>query len=342
MDEIQNNPNVPDDIKAALSGAILDDDLPDADESEIVEAGDSSVEAMILEKYDDLLMDDSDEDERKTRRRRKGREDDEWFASERQRKDHKRRTMAPKTRGRPKRKSEEGTDDASSNKSRRRAAAARKRNSDGDIPSSTATDPPKPKIERPKAVKIKTEKPKFERSKVAPKKQPPPLPFCLLDVSKKFEGKIPSLKANNQNGVRTAVTTASTATASSTTAVTASMPDTAPNTEPIATVTTIGTGAVTTTATTTVSATAMKHERKQPQSAIWRNNGDEKPKNIGTNYFKHSAITYPDPKNLLENIPGVPGGGKAIVDPSTTLSKLMGTSANRTEPDVLVPPTPCK
>lgn len=336
MDEIQNNPNVPDDIKAALSGAILDDDLPDADESEIVEPGDSSVEAMILEKYDDLLMDDSDEDdERKTRRRRKGREDDEWFASERQRKDHKRRTTAPKTRGRPKRKSEEGTDEASANKSRRRAAAVKKRNSDGDLPSSIATDPAKPKIERPKSVKAKSEKPKFERPKAMTKKQPPPLPFSLLDLSKKFEGKIPSLKTNNQNGIRTPVT-------DSTASTTASGSITASATTTAACSTVTSTTTATTTVSTTTTTTTVKHERKQPQSAIWRNNGDEKPKNIGTNYFKHSAITYPDPKNLFDKMPSAIG--KAIIDPSTTLSKLMGTSSDsRMDPDVVAAPaTPCK
>lgn len=73
MDEIQNNPNVPDDVKAAITGALaltLDDDV-------------SSEGEEVIETYDnDFLLDVSDEEVRgnKPRRKRKHENDEDWSA----------------------------------------------------------------------------------------------------------------------------------------------------------------------------------------------------------------------------------------------------------------------
>lgn len=81
MDEIQNNPNVPEDVKAAISGALslaLDEDEPEeagADVAGIVET---------LEEFDDdYIMDLSDEEKhkKKNRRRRIDENDEDWRAS---------------------------------------------------------------------------------------------------------------------------------------------------------------------------------------------------------------------------------------------------------------------
>lgn len=81
MDEIQNNPNVPEDVKAAISGALslaMDDEEPEepgADVAGIVET---------LEEFDDdYIMDLSDDDmhKKKNRRRRIDENDEDWRAS---------------------------------------------------------------------------------------------------------------------------------------------------------------------------------------------------------------------------------------------------------------------
>lgn len=81
MDEIQNNPNVPEDVKAAITGAFsltLDDD-------EAVESENGEIELPIitesLESFDDdYIMDFADEDDNKSRRgRRKQNEDEDWL-----------------------------------------------------------------------------------------------------------------------------------------------------------------------------------------------------------------------------------------------------------------------
>lgn len=84
MDEIQNNPNVPEDVKAAISGAFL---LSADDDDE--EAGDSDNEheppglpiVDELETFDeDCIMDYADySDKRAYKGRRKDVEDEDWL-----------------------------------------------------------------------------------------------------------------------------------------------------------------------------------------------------------------------------------------------------------------------
>lgn len=168
MEEIQNNPNIPDDIKAVLSGSVLEE--AEAIEENAACVKDSGVEAMISQKYDDLLNEDSDEEIIQSKRKRKSKkEDDEWFASKKERMEREKQINGPRRRGRPKRKSDEGTDDKVKRKKRT----------------------PKKKTESTRK-STESSKPQPVKSKVA--KVPPALPFSLLDLTKKFEGKIPSLK----------------------------------------------------------------------------------------------------------------------------------------------------
>lgn len=172
MEEIQNNPNIPDDIKAVLSGSVLDE-AEGIDEP--VACLKDGVEAIIQEKYDDIFNEDSDEEIIRSRRKRKSKkEDDDWFATKKERMDREKMINGPKPRGRPKRKSDEGTED----KVKRRKQTPKKK----DESTRKSTDSSK---KQPEKIKVT--------------KKPPALPFNLLDLSKKFEGKIPSLKNNSLN-----------------------------------------------------------------------------------------------------------------------------------------------
>lgn len=163
MEEIQNNPNIPDDIKAVLSGSVLDE-AEGIDEP--VACLKDGVEAIIQEKYDDIFNEDSDEEIIRSRRKRKSKnEDDDWSAGTKKER---------KPRGRPKRKSDEGTDD----KVKRRKATPKKKE---------------------ESTRKSTESAKKQPEKVKVAKKPPALPFNLLDLSRKFEGKIPSLKNQSLN-----------------------------------------------------------------------------------------------------------------------------------------------
>lgn len=92
MDEIQNNPNVPDDVKAAISGALT---LTPEEEEPLSEEGEEPVESAahgenFLESYDnDFLMDLSEEDERvstkKSRRKRSHEHDEDWYETTKER-----------------------------------------------------------------------------------------------------------------------------------------------------------------------------------------------------------------------------------------------------------------
>lgn len=81
MDEIQNNPNVPEDVKAAISGALslaLDDDEPEEAGADVV-----GIVETLEEFDDDYIMDISDDDmhKKKNRRRRIDENDEDWRAS---------------------------------------------------------------------------------------------------------------------------------------------------------------------------------------------------------------------------------------------------------------------
>lgn len=78
MDEIQNNPNVPEDVKAAITGALtltLDDDG-----TEEGETGEELPPIEGLETFDDdYIMDMSEDDGKKNRRRRVDENDEDWL-----------------------------------------------------------------------------------------------------------------------------------------------------------------------------------------------------------------------------------------------------------------------
>lgn len=107
MDEIQNNPNVPDDVKAAISGALTltaDDELESSDgEQNNACAGTLKIDASFLESYDNDFHMDASEDEfdTKKRRRRNHENDEDWCATPKDRtkrgkKRKKRKTKLPK------------------------------------------------------------------------------------------------------------------------------------------------------------------------------------------------------------------------------------------------------
>lgn len=83
MDEIQNNPNVPEDVKAAISGALLlsaeDDEEAEGSENDNEENGLPIVDD--LETFDeDYIMDYADfSDKKPYKGRRKDVEDEDWL-----------------------------------------------------------------------------------------------------------------------------------------------------------------------------------------------------------------------------------------------------------------------
>lgn len=287
INEIQNNPNVPDDVKAVLSGAILDAPIDDEEaEDELTDAvgiNDTSVEALLLEKYDDLYADESD-DELRGSRRGKRNVDDDWFATAKERKEKMRKSMKPRPRGRPKRKSDEGiavTDDTEKPPKIQRKVVRKKikqENKDATAENTNNTTP---------------------KSKPA-KKKPPTLPFALLDLSKKFEGKIPNVKQNNS--VTSTEPSTSTSTTSSTSTVETAT-DTRPPNQSIAAMLSAGPG---------------KHERKQDKTNIWRNAST--PASSATTHYVKSAITYPKPHNLLRE--------NGVNDGTISLSSILSNGTN--------------
>lgn len=103
MDEIQNNPNVPEDVKAAITGAMslaLDDD--EAEETCDATAVEDNMETF----DDDYIMDMSDDDGKKSRRRRVDENDEDWLTG--RRKTGKPRRSRRKHKKRSKQKSENG------------------------------------------------------------------------------------------------------------------------------------------------------------------------------------------------------------------------------------------
>lgn len=273
MDEIQNNPNIPDDIKAVLSGAVLDDD---DDNKELTDAvPDASVEE-ILEKYDDLFMDESDDDLKITGRRgRKKLEDDEWFASARERNENLRKLQKPKPRGRPKRKSDEGLNGDATEKPEkiRKKVNRKKQTEDNSNSDSSASKTPKKEENKPK--------------------RPSKLPFDIVEMSKKFEGKIPNVKPATNGPIKQNGSTSMKSQMSTNKSV--------------------------------------KHERKQNKNGIVHNKIDNNQSNISpittaAEPVNKSAITYPNPSLLLKRVDSI--GTNNCDNKSLTLSSLIGNNSN--------------
>lgn len=87
MDEIQNNPNVPDDVKAAINGALLlTTDEDDGYDEEEARTSDNNNEAPVLPTVDELETFDDDyimdyidsEDKKAYKGRRKEIDDEDW------------------------------------------------------------------------------------------------------------------------------------------------------------------------------------------------------------------------------------------------------------------------
>lgn len=83
MDEIQNNPNVPEDVKAAITGALSL--TLEEDEAEGVETCDEGLPAVedTLETFDDDYIMMSDDDGKSNRRRRVDENDEDWLTGRR-------------------------------------------------------------------------------------------------------------------------------------------------------------------------------------------------------------------------------------------------------------------
>lgn len=83
MDEIQNNPNVPEDVKAAITGALSL--TLEEDEAEGVETCDEGLPAVedTLETFDDDYIMMSDDDGKSNRRRRLDENDEDWLTGRR-------------------------------------------------------------------------------------------------------------------------------------------------------------------------------------------------------------------------------------------------------------------
>lgn len=84
MDEIQNNPNVPEDVKAAITGALslAVEEEEEPDEAELSDDMPPPIED--LETFDDdYIMDMSEDDGKKRRRRRVDENDEDWLTGRR-------------------------------------------------------------------------------------------------------------------------------------------------------------------------------------------------------------------------------------------------------------------
>lgn len=300
IDEIQNNPNVPDDIKAELCGlnvggpnGFYDADAYDDDGRQpangrmpqAVHLADTSVEQLILDKYDDMY--DSDEDRsRRSRRSKKAIDDDEdWYVTKRE------RAAPKKVVRRPKRKSDEGVEKAVVSKTPRRKRVAPKRGSEESSESSASMSSPSEAGSQTSKVAAAA------KNRRTPKKQPPQLPFSLpFDLSKKFEGKIP----NRKGTIVTAAMAAAAATAGATTPTTPAPASAGAMSPPATGDRAINVKTVSSTSSQSIAAMLSagpgKHERKQDKTSIWRNSAQtlNAATPVRINYMK-PAIIYPPP-----------------------------------------------
>uniref|UniRef100_A0A6P4FUL2 [histone H3]-trimethyl-L-lysine(9) demethylase n=1 Tax=Drosophila rhopaloa TaxID=1041015 RepID=A0A6P4FUL2_DRORH len=210
LDEIQQNPNVPDDVKAMLKESVLtldtgdlgveEGDFPNEDAMSLQSPADLKTKQELLEYIDDGTEDDDEEEDfkrRKQKRRYDADYDDDWLAS-------KRRTHSRNSsRGRsPRTKDDRSISPASSTSSTSRGARRGKASS---TPRKTPTRRKKDSsATSPAAATVAVAKsPTAAIAAVTPtltiaadgsgdaKKEQPSLQF--MQQSRKFEGKIPKL-----------------------------------------------------------------------------------------------------------------------------------------------------
>ncbi|XP_033248157.1 uncharacterized protein LOC108158417 isoform X6 [Drosophila miranda] len=206
LDEIQQNPNVPDDVKAMLKESVLtldtsdlgiegEGDYPNEDAVSLQSPADFKTKQELLEYMDDGTEDDDEEEEfkrRKAKRRYDADYDDDWLASH-----HRRTNSRNSSRGRsPRTKDERSASPASSTSSTSRGGRRGKGNS------TTRKTPSKRKKDPSSAVSpaaaalvaattIATPNAAAVSSDGDAKKEQQSLAF--MQQPRKFEGKIPKL-----------------------------------------------------------------------------------------------------------------------------------------------------
>lgn len=101
LNDIQNNPHIPDDVKMVLSGALVADDVDDEVEEVLPSKSDAGSDSFKSSSYDPFDSEDDDEEEfsSKSRKRKKRKKagsdyDDDWYSSQ----SRSRRTSSPKKR----------------------------------------------------------------------------------------------------------------------------------------------------------------------------------------------------------------------------------------------------
>ncbi|XP_033253220.1 uncharacterized protein LOC117192612 isoform X1 [Drosophila miranda] len=204
LDEIQQNPNVPDDVKAMLKESVLtldtsdlgiEGDYPNEDAVSLQSPADFKTKQELLEYMDDGTEDDDEEEEfkrRKAKRRYDADYDDDWLASH-----HRRTNSRNSSRGRsPRTKHERSASPASSTSSKSRGGRRGKGNSTTcKTPSNRKKDPSSAVSPAAAALvaatTIATPNAAAVSSDGDAKKEQQSLAF--MQQPRKFEGKIPKL-----------------------------------------------------------------------------------------------------------------------------------------------------
>ncbi|XP_043645574.1 mucin-17-like isoform X4 [Drosophila teissieri] len=233
LDEIQQNPNVPDDVKAMLKESVLtldmgdlatdEADFPNEDAMSLQSPADLKTKQELLEYIDDGTEDDDEEEDfkrRKQKRRYDADYDDDWLAS-------KRKSNSRNSRGRsPRTKDDRSISPASSTSSTSRGARRGKasgtprktparRKKDTSATSPAVTSAATAVKTTTSAVAAGTASPVTNTATAAAdgggdaKKERQSLQF--MQQSRKFEGKIPKLSQSQTSAAGAAAATAATA-----------------------------------------------------------------------------------------------------------------------------------
>lgn len=295
MDEIQRNPNIPDDIKAVLNGSVLDeDDGVETEPIDMVEVNDTAAGELFLDKYDDFYMEESDEEKKYNSRRRKKKIDDEdWHEPSRERREKARKDTPPKPRGR---------------------RSAKRKSAEGET-SNTEKVPEKVKRKYVRKNKTTENVAATVENKTKAVKKPPEMPFNLSDPIKKFEGKIPF-----HNVTATATSSIQSDTSSSTTSCTTTT-TTIVNTPTTTVYSQTTTNGTTDTTNNTEIPTRLDVAQKQERNTANKTQARRKITPIKVPppvVYAKSAITYPNPKSLLK-----PNESGIKIDLSATLSSIL-------------------
>ncbi|KRJ99359.1 uncharacterized protein Dyak_GE13392, isoform C [Drosophila yakuba] len=231
LDEIQQNPNVPDDVKAMLKESVLtldtgdlatdEADFPNEDAMSLQSPADLKTKQELLEYIDDGTEDDDEEEDfkrRKQKRRYDADYDDDWLAS-------KRKSNSRNSRGRsPRTKDDRSISPASSTSSTSRGArrgkasgtprktpARRKKDASATSPAVTSAATA---VKTPTSAVTAGTSPATNTATAAAdgggdaKKERQSLQF--MQQSRKFEGKIPKLSQSQTSAAAATAATAAT------------------------------------------------------------------------------------------------------------------------------------